>query len=303
MKKSKTITLGSPIKQNFVDKHYKWIYTAPALLFVCLLMVFPVLYTFFLSFTDWSLTSGRAMKVVGFQSYIKVFKEPRFWDALGRTLLFTFAAVFFETLFGTTIALILNKEFKGKGAVKTMLLLPLVATPVAVGLLFTLFYDPTIGFLNYILKTIGLPQSGWHTNTSTVMSSLIIVDVWQWTPMIALIVMAGLSGISEEPYESAMVDGANYWQTLFKITLPMIMPTILTAVILRSIEALKTYDIIYSMTGGGPGYSSETLNILAYKYSFEYFSMGEGSVILIFLFSLVLLFCLGVMKLRKLSEV
>ncbi len=303
MKKSKTVTLGPQIKQSFVDKHYKWIYTAPALIFVCLLMVFPVLYTFFLSFTDWSLTSGRSMQFVGLQSFIKVFKEPRFWDALGRTLTFTFAAVFFETIFGTIIALILNNEFKGKGAVKTMLLLPLVATPVAVGLLFTLFYDPTIGFLNYILSALGLPQSGWHTDSSSVMMSLIIVDVWQWTPMIALMVMAGLSGISEEPYESAMVDGANYWQTLFKITLPMILPTILTAVILRSIEALKTYDIIYSMTGGGPGYSSETLNLLAYKYSFEYFSMGEGAVILIFLFSLVLLFCLGVMKLRKMSEV
>ncbi len=291
------------IKQSFVDKHYKWIYTAPALIFVCLLMVFPVIYTFILSFTDWSLTSGRAMKFVGFGSYLRVFKEPRFWAALGRTLVFTFFAVVLETVLGTIIALILNTQFKGKAVAKTMLLLPLVATPVAVGLVFTLFYDPTIGFLNFILNSLGLPMSGWHTSESTVMASLILVDVWQWTPMITLMVLAGLSGISEEPYESAMVDGANYWQTLFKITLPMIIPTILTAVILRSIEALKTYDIIYSMTGGGPGYSSETLNILAYKYSFEYFAMGEGSVILIFLFALVLLFCLGVMKLRKLSEV
>lgn len=302
MKKSPLIG-GSAIRQSFVDKHYKWIYTAPALVFVCLLMVFPVIYTFILSFTDWSLTSGRPMKFVGLRSYFRVFKEPRFWAALGRTLIFTFFSVFFEMLLGTILALILDTDFKGKGIVKTMLLLPLVATPVAVGLVFTLFYDPTIGFLNFVLNSLGLPMSGWHTAESTVMASLIIVDIWQWTPMIALIVLAGLSGISDEPYESAMVDGASYWQILFKITIPMLMPTILTAVILRSIEALKTYDIIYSMTGGGPGYSSETLNILAYKYSFEYFSMGEGSVILIFLFALVLLFSMGVMKLRKLSEV
>lgn len=294
---------STPVSHNFVDKYYKWIYTSPALIFVCLLMVFPVCYTFYISFTDWSLTSGKAMEFVGLQSYLSVFKEPRFWDALKRTLTFTFVAVFFETVLGTAIGLLLNSEFKGKPIAKTILLLPLVATPVAVGLVFTLFYDPSIGFLNYVLNVLGISGSGWHTAEKTVMASLIIVDIWQWTPMMALMVLAGLSGISDEPYESAMVDGASYWQTLFHITLPMLLPTILTALILRSIEALKTYDIIFSMTKGGPGYSSETLNILAYKFSFEYFSMGQGAVILIFLFAIVLLFSLGVMKLRKLSEV
>lgn len=302
MKNTSAAAVSAPIHQNFVDKYYKWIYTAPALIFVCLLMVFPVCYTFFISFTDWALTSGKPMKFVGLESYKAVFCEPRFWDAFGRTLSFTISAVFFETVFGTIIALILNTSFKGKTIAKTILLLPLVATPVAVGLVFTLFYDPTIGFLNYILSVFGLPQSGWHTASKTVMFSLVVVDIWQWTPMMALMVLAGLAGISDEPYESAMVDGASYWQTLIHITIPMLLPTILTALILRSIEALKTYDIIFSMTKGGPGYSSETLNILAYKYSFEYFTMGQGAVILIFLFALVLLFSLGVMKLRKLSE-
>ncbi len=290
-------------KESFVDKYYKWVYTSPALFFVCLLMVFPVCYTFVISFTDWSLTSGRPMQFVGFKSYLAVFKEPRFWAALKRTLVFSIFSVFFETLFGTAIALLLNSKFKGRTLAKTLLLLPLVATPVAVGLVFTLFYDPTIGFMNFILYSLGLPQSGWHTSESTVMFSLIIVDIWQWTPMIALMSLAGLAGISDEPYESAMVDGANYRQTLFHITIPMLLPTILTALILRSIEALKTYDIIFSMTKGGPGYSSETLNILAYKFSFEYFNMGQGAVILIVLFALVVLFSLGVMKLRKLTEV
>ena len=120
--------------------------------------------------------------------------------------------------------------------------------------------------------------------------------------MIALIVLAGLASLSQEPYESAKVDGANAVQIFTKITLPMITPTLLTAMILRTVDALKTYDIIYAMTGGGPGYSSETLNVMAYKYSFEYFRMGQSSVILVFLFLLVLAFSLAIMALRKRFE-
>lgn len=290
------------IKSGFFERNLKYLFPLPALLFVLLLMVFPVLYTLFVSFTEWTLTSGRPMKFVALDSYLKIMREPRFLDAVGRTFSFTVGAVVAEAVLGTTIALVLNREFKGKNALKFILLLPLVATPVAVGIVFNLFYDPTIGFLNYVLNVLGLPQSGWVTASSTVLPSLMLVDIWQWTPMIALIVLAGLAGLSNEPYESAKVDGASGAQTFFHVTLPMIMPTILTAIILRAVDALKTYDIIYAMTGGGPGYSSETLNILAYKYSFEYFNLGQASSILVFLFFLVLLFSLGVMKIRKKFE-
>jgi multiple sugar transport system permease protein len=129
-----------------------------------------------------------------------------------------------------------------------------------------------------------------------------LVDIWQWTPMIALIVLAGLSGLSTEPFESAKVDGANAVQTFFRVTLPMIMPTVLTAIVLRSVDALKTYDIIAAMTRGGPGYASETLNLHAFKVSFEYFAMGRASAVLVFLFLLVLFFSLGVMQVRKKFE-
>lgn len=290
------------IKSGFFERNLRYLFPLPAVLFVLLLMVFPVLYTLFVSFTEWTLTSGRPMKFVAFDSYLKIMREPRFLDAVGRTFSFTIGAVVAEAVFGTTIALVLNREFKGKNGLKLILLLPLVATPVAVGIVFNLFYDPTIGFLNYVLSVLGLPQSGWVTASATVLPSLMLVDIWQWTPMIALIVLAGLAGLSSEPYESAKVDGASSAQTFIHITLPMIMPTILTAVILRAVDALKTYDIIYAMTQGGPGYASETLNILAYKYSFEYFNLGQASSILVFLFFLVLLFSLGVMRIRKKFE-
>jgi multiple sugar transport system permease protein len=289
-------------KSGFVERNLKTIFPLPAIVFVILLMIFPVCYTLVISFTDWTLTSGRPMRFAGLGSYLSVFKDPRFHAAILRTFAFTFGAVAVESVLGVVVALILNREFIGKGALKFILLLPLVVTPVAIGIVFNLFYDPTIGFLNYILHALGLPQSGWVTEAATVLPSLMLVDIWQWTPMTALIVLAGLSGLSTEPFESAMVDGANGVQIFFRITLPMIMPTILTALVLRAVDALKTYDIIYAMTKGGPGYASETLNILAYKLSFEYFNMGRSSAALVFLFLVVLLFSLGIMALRKKFE-
>ena len=289
-------------KSGFVERNLKYIFPLPALIFVFLLMIFPVCYTLFVSFTDWTLTSGRPMRFAGLQSYLTVLKAPRFHAAIGRTLVFTLGVVAAEAVLGTIIALILNQEFRGKNPLKFILLLPLVVTPVAIGITFNLFYDPTIGFLNYVLNTLGLPQSGWVTEAKTVLPSLMLVDIWQWTPMIALIVLAGLSGLSSEPFESAKVDGANAVQTFFRITLPMVMPTVLTAVVLRSVDALKTYDIIAAMTRGGPGYASETLNIHAFKVSFEYFAMGRASAVLVFLFLIVLLFSLGVMQIRKKFE-
>lgn len=289
-------------KSGFVERNLKYIFPLPAVIFVILLMIFPVCYTLFMSFTDWTLTSGRPMRFAGLLSYIRVINDPRFHAAVVRTLIFTFGAVAAEAALGTIIALILNREFTGKGPLKFILLLPLVVTPVAIGITFNLFYDPTIGFLNYVLSVLGLPTSGWVTEAGTVLPSLMLVDIWQWTPMIALIVLAGLSGLSSEPFESAKVDGANAVQTFFRITLPMIMPTVLTAIVLRSVDALKTYDIIAAMTRGGPGFSSETLNIHAFKVSFEYFAMGRASAVLVFLFLLVLAFSLGVMQIRKKFE-
>ena len=290
------------IQSSFAERNLRILFPLPAIVFIGLLMVFPILYTLYLSFTNWNLTSGMEPSFVGLNSYLLVFSEPRFLHALGRTFTFTVFAVATEVVLGVAIALILNRAFVGKSFAKLLLLLPLVATPVAVGIVFNLFYDPTIGLLNFTLNALGLPQGLWVSSEKTVIASLVLVDVWQWTPMITLIVLAGLAGLSEEPVEAARVDGASEWQILRYVTIPMVMPVILMAMILRLIDALKTFDIIFAMTGGGPGYASETLNIMGFKYSFEYFRMGQSSVILVALFIVVLLCSLGIMKLRASSE-
>ena len=290
------------IQPSFTERNLRILFPLPAIIFVAMLMIFPVLYTLFLSLTNWNLTSGTPLAFVGFKSYARVLTEPRFLHAVARTFLFTFFAVALEGILGVAIAIILNRAFVGKSVAKLLLLLPLVATPVAIGIVFNLFYDPTIGLANFMLKSVGLPQGLWVSSAATVIPSLIIVDVWQWTPMITLIVLAGLAGLSNEPFEAAHVDGASEWQILRYVTIPMVMPVILTAVILRLIDALKTFDIIFAMTGGGPGYASETLNIMGFKYSFEYFRMGQSSVILVALFLVVFGCSLGIMKLRASSE-
>jgi multiple sugar transport system permease protein len=287
------------IQSTYADRHLHWLFPLPAIVFVALLMVFPVLYTTYVSLTSWTLTSGAPPAFVGFDSYARVLLEPRFLQAMWRTIAFTVAAVTLEGVLGVASALLLNRAFIGRNLARLLLLLPLVATPVAVGIVFNLFYDPTIGLANFVLQSVGLPASGWASEPDTVLMSLVLVDVWQWTPMITLIVLAGLAALSDEPAEAARIDGASEWQIIRLVTIPMVMPVILTAVILRLIDALKTFDIIFAMTGGGPGYASETLNIIGYKYSFEYFRMGQAAVILVILFLVVLACSVAITRLSK----
>jgi multiple sugar transport system permease protein len=296
-------TVGWLMSQSgYSERNLQRLFPLPAVIFVALLMVFPVLYTLVLSLTNWNLTSGMPATFVGLASYARILTEPRFLNALARTFAFTLFAVAIEGVLGVAAALVLNRAFVGRGLAKLLLLLPLVATPVAVGIVFNLFFDPTIGLLNFVLQAFGLPPGLWISNAKSVIPSLVLVDVWQWTPMITLIVLAGLAGLPDEPVEAARIDGASEWQIIKWVTIPMVMPVILTALILRLIDALKTFDIIFAMTGGGPGYASETLNIMGFKYSFEYFRMGQSAVILVVLFAVVFGCSLGIMKLRAASE-
>lgn len=287
---------------RFVEKNIKWLFPLPAVVFIVLMMVFPVCYTLLVSLTDWNMSSGGAAKFIGLDNYLTMLREPRFYNAFFLTFYFTVLAVGVETVLGVLIALILNREFRGKSLVKFFLLLPMVATPVAIGLSWTLFYEPTIGLGNYALKIMGLPALKWLASTHTVIPSLAIVDIWQWTPMITLIVLAGLACLPDEPFEAALVDGASILQIIRQVTLPLLRPTIMIALTLRSIDALKTFDIIYVMTTGGPGFASETLNIYSYNLGFGYFSFGAASASLIALFAVVLSFSVVLLKMRKSYE-
>lgn len=296
---------------DWYDRNAFWLFPSAAVFFILALMVFPLGYTIYNSFTDWSLTHGSQVNFVGFKNYIDIFwHDERFWISVWQTFYFTTLAMIVEVVLGVLIAVLFDaRDFRGKRLARSIFLMAMMATPVAVAMVWLLIFEPTAGILNYMIKSVGIEalmreylgisKLLWITDSKTVIPSLVIIDIWEWTPLISLIVIAGLATLSREPYESARVDGATSFQIFFRITLPMIAPTIGVAGLLRLVDCLKTFDIIYTMTGGGPGYSSETLNIYTYQMSFQYFNFGYASALLVIFFALVLGISLIVTYLRR----
>jgi len=271
----------------------------PAIGVMMVMMVFPIIYTVFLSFYEWVAVSSNPLSFVGFQNYIELLHHSRFINAVANTLYYTTLAVTAELVIGFSMALIFNREFPGRGVARTIFLLPVMATPVAISLTWVMLMDPSTGLFNFVLGSMGLPQPLWASDTKTVIPALVLVDVWKWTPLIMLIVLAGLSALPPEPFESAIIDGAKGYQMLFHITIPLVKPAIMVALIFRTIDALKTFDIIFVITEGGPGTASETLNIFAYNTAFSYFHLGRASASLILFFLLILAISLIFVRLRR----
>ena len=279
---------------------YAWIFSGPAVLVLTVMMAFPVAYTLYLSFTNWTPTLVGTAKFVGLQNYIKLItQDERFRNALWRTIWFTAAGVSIQCVLGVGLALIFNREFIGRGLFRTFFLLSMVATPVAIALVWMMILDINTGILNYFLNRVAGMRVAWLSNRSIVLWSMILVDSWQWTPFIMLISLAGLSALPAEPYESALIDGASSGQLFWYLTLPMLRPTLMVAMMFRTIDALKTFDIIYVITGGGPAYASETLNLYAFSQGFAYFNMGYASALLALYFILVMGTSLLFIRLRR----
>jgi len=273
---------------NWIDRHLKWVFTLPAVLFIVLMVAYPLIYTGRLSFFEWSMSAITPPKWVGLDNYIAIFNDPKFWNSLKVTFYHSSVSIVLETVLGVAIALLFSRKFKGARMMKTFMLMPMVATPVSIALVWLLIYEPTLGIANEIAKSLGFGRQEWLASVTQVIPSLIIIDVWEWTPLIALIVIAGIASLPTDPYESADVDGATAWQKLIHITLPLLTPTIITAVTLRIIDLLKTFDTIYATTQGGPNFASQTLNILVFDLAFQNFKLGYASALLMIFFLLIL---------------
>jgi multiple sugar transport system permease protein len=286
---------------DWANSHRKWLFAAPAMIFVALLIAVPLGWTLYLSFTDAQGSVRNPSDFIGIENYLEVLSDfSRFWPAVARTFLFTIGALVVELVLGMCIALLLWRPFKGEKWVRVAILLPLVATPVAVGMMWRLIFDPNIGFANQLLGWIGIPPQPWLSGQTTALPTLIFVDIWQWTPMRVLIPRAGLTSLSEEPDEAARIDGATAWQRFWYVTLPLLKATVIVAVLLRSIDALKTFDILYATKGKGGGsfHEVETLNVYVFGVSFDYNDYGIASTILI-LFFLIIIACMWVLTFRR----
>jgi multiple sugar transport system permease protein len=285
---------------RFAHRHARFIFPAPAVLVVGLIIVYPVVYTGWMSLQEWFASSLTPPKWIGLANYTQIFTaDARFREAFFRTLYFTLVAVSIETALGVGMAVLFNREFWGRGLVRTLSILPMMATPTAISLVFVMMYHPTLGVMNYLLTVVGLPAWSWTYSSKTALYAIALVDVWEWTPLIMLIALAGLAALPKEPYESARIDGATAFQCFYLITLPLLRPTLIVAVLFRAIDALKTFDIIFVMTQGGPSNASETINILLFNQGFSYFNMGYASAMAVALFAIVLGVSVILMKVRR----
>jgi multiple sugar transport system permease protein len=274
-----------------------WTFAAPAAAVVLLVILFPWVFTLFMSVHDWKVSGSTSF--VGFANYAKMLEDERFQWAIIRTLWFTAASVLAPLLLGVWAAVCFASQFKLRGLARTLFVMPMMATPVAIALVWTMMFHPQLGVLNYLLISVGLPPSSWVYDSSTVIPSLVLVETWQWTPLVMLIVLGGIASLPTDPYEAAILDGASAWQMFRHITLPLVWPFIMVAAVIRLIDALKTFDTIYVITLGGPGTSSETLNILLYQTAFAYYDLGYGSAIVVVFFILILLISLLLLRVRQ----
>ena len=285
---------------RFVERHPVPVFTLPSVVAVALLMAFPVGYTLYMSVHSWYASSVTSPHFIGLENFRRAFVEDdRFRNALWLTVYFTALATALQLVLGVSLALVLNRPFRGKGLVRSIFLLPMVATPVAIALVWMMMYNPTLGVMNYLVGLVGLGPYRWVSNAAIVVPALAVVDTWEWTPLITLITLAGLATLPIEPYESALIDGASVTQMFWRITLPLLRPTIIVALLFRAIDCLKTFDIIYVMTQGGPGFASETLNVYTFQVGLFYFHIGYASSLLVILFALVLGVSLLLIKVRR----
>lgn len=271
---------------RFIDNRDRFVLPAPAVIVIVLLLLVPIGFTIYLSFHEWS-GGNNSPEWVGLDNYERSFTDARFWGSIWRTAYFVVLSVGLQVALGIAAALIFHRQFRGRGLARAFFMFPMIATPAAIALVWKMMYDPTIGVLNYLTQAVGGPQLLWTSDAKLVIPALAIVDTWQWTPLVMLIVLAGMSALPHEPYEAARLDGANELRIFTSITLPLLKPVIIVAAMFRLIDCIKTFDIIMIITAGGPGHSSETLNLYAYHQNISFLHFGYGSALLVWLTVLV----------------
>src|SRR6202011_2773184 len=220
-------------------------------------------------------------------------------EAVGHPIPYAVLSVLLPLVFGTFAAVVFHANFAGRGLMRGIFIMPMMATPVAIALVWTMMFHPQLGVLNYLLSLVGIPPQLWVFHPSTVIPSLVLVETWQWTPLVMLIVLGGLAAIPAEPYESALIDGATRWQVFRYISLPLIMPFLFIASMIRMIDAVKSFDIIFAITQGGPGTASETINLYLYSVAFVYYDVGYASAIVVVFFALIVALAGALLRLRQ----
>ncbi len=259
----------------FGEKPLPYLLIAPSLAVLAALSIYPLLYIIKISFqkgtgeaTQWSL-----------DNFARLFSDSFFLAALAHTFLYAVIALTLEFFVGLGLALLVDRPFRGRGVFRALLLIPMMLPPVVVGVVWRLMLNSDFGAVNGTLKAMGLDTESltWTASPALAFASVIAVDVWQWTPFLFLVLLAGLQAIPQEPYEAAMIDGATAWQTFRTVTLPLLRPAILIALLLRTMDLLRVFDQIFILTEGGPGFATETVSLYIYRTAFRFFDFGYAA--------------------------
>ena len=251
----------------------------PSVGFLLLMTIFPTIYSLWMSMQQYNLSRPDLAHFVGLRNYGQLLSDDLFWKAVRTTLIFSVSVLTLQFLIGFFIANLFDRERRGMNLLRTLFIIPVFASPVALGLTWRYMYQPGYGLINYVLESVGLPRVNWLSSTQWALPAVIAVDVWQWTPFVALILLAGMQSISPEITEAAELDGLTRFQYLWRIVMPLLTPIIVVVGLIRLIDALKTFDLIYIITRGGPGTATYTLPLHAYATGFASFLMGPSAAI------------------------
>ncbi len=283
------------IEGSLLDRAVAPVFLAPALIFLLVLLVGPFAYMLGVSFTDLSYAlPDRDGNFVGFDNYRRLMREdPVFWDSFRTTLTFVFGVVTVEFVLGFALALLLFHHVRRRRFVLTLMLIPMMLAPVAVGLMWKLMLQGEFGMLTYYLRGMGLmgPQTAPLSDLRLVLPSVMLIDGWEWTPFVTLVFLAGLLSLPREPFEAAIMDGAGPLAVFRDITLPLMRPIIALVLLLRGIDAFKEFDKVFILTGGGPGISTELLSIYTWRINFRDWDLGYGAVCAFMVYLVVLILC------------
>lgn len=277
---------------------HRWGWVAPGVLPLVSLTLFPLLFLIYLSFHQWSLNIATRRNFVGLQSYARVLTDGAFLESLVATLIFTISSVLPEMVLGTAIALFIHNRLPEgwRSFFQSVLLLPMMMSYIAIGLLWRYLWNGSIGFINFLFESLGLPAQGWLGDPTMAIFTVVIADIWQWTPFVILVVIAGLEGLPREPFEAAEMAGASAWQTLRYITLPLLKPVLIVVLLFRVADAFRIFDKIWIMTRGGPGNASTSLSVLIYEESFQSGRFGTAAVMSIFMLVVISIIALVIIR-------
>lgn len=272
------------------DRIFPYWFLAPAMVLLLGLTIYPLVYILRISLHR---VTPRGESFVGLENFIRVAQDPFFFRSVGQTLFYAGGALLLEFLLGFALALLLDSEIRARGFWRALFLLPMILPPVVAGVIWRLIYNPNFGVLNGVLQGFGVDirRWTWLANPSLALPAVIVVDVWQWTPFVFLILLAGLQAIPEEPYEAARIDGSSAWQTFLHITLPLLAPAILVALLLRTMDLLRIFDQVFILTQGGPGFATETISLYIYKTAFRFYDFGYAAAMSLALLAVTMVLC------------